>query len=556
MLNPLPARLARIVKLNVNRDKPRSGLCRPLLNSLFTILSNFLMKFKPLALALILLTYAAPRAAVDTIDVYGNGSQSPASGSGGSGNAGGGDGSNKNDRIQLPDMGDSSGTLLTPEQEKELGESFYRNLHNEAVINDDAEIQQYIESIGHQLAAHSMSPSTPFHFFVVMDPSINAFAGPGGYIGVHSGLILLTESESELASVLGHEIAHVTQRHLYRSVESAGRMSIPSIAATLAAILIGTQSPMAGQAALMGVQAGNVQFQLNFTRDHEMEADRVGMSTLFDSHYDPRSMPVFFERMQQATRYYGSGVPEFLRTHPMSESRIADTRGRADTYPYRQYPDSISYQLTRAKLRVMVESDKKAAEQYFMGQALQGLPEQRAVASYGLGLVYLETLQFEQAGKQFAQLAEQYPNQPQYLSALAKTAADSHDYEKACKLYATAVSRFPGDPALKIEYVRALLKTARPQNALETLQSLPDKAKNQPIYYELLSQTYADLHRAGESHRYLAEYYYVSGHTQEAITQLKLAREEKDLNYQMLAIINERLNFYASEEEERRKSQR
>ena len=221
------------------------------------------MKFKTLALAITLISYSAPRPADNTVDVFGNQlpgkSSEPASRSA----------ILNTDRIQLPDMGDSSGTLLSPAQEKELGEAFYRQLHAESVINEDLELQQYIQSIGHQLAAHSMAPSNPFHFFVVMDPSINAFAGPGGYIGVHSGLIMLTESESELASVLGHEIAHVTQRHLYRGAESAGRMSIPTIAATLAAILLSSQSPMMGQAALMGVQAGNVQFQINFTLDHE-----------------------------------------------------------------------------------------------------------------------------------------------------------------------------------------------------------------------------------------------------------------------------------------------
>ncbi|MDD4914846.1 MAG: M48 family metalloprotease [Methylococcales bacterium] len=508
------------------------------------------MKSKPLALAIVLACFSAPRPAVDTVNVYGNSQQSPSTQGGGSGSGTVLD----SDKIQLPDMGDSSGTLLSPDQEKELGESFFRNLHAETTINADPEIQQYIESIGHQLASHSLSPSSPFHFFVVMDPNINAFAGPGGYIGVNSGLILLTEAESELASVLGHEIAHVTQRHLYRSAESANRMSIPSIAATLAAILIGTQSPMMGQAALMGVQAGNVQFQINFTRDHEKEADRVGMSTLFDSNYDPRSMPIFFERMQQATRFYGNGVPEFLRTHPMSESRVADTRGRAETYPFRQYPDSIGYQLTKAKLRVMLEADKKVAGQYFMGQALQGTPEQRAVASYGMGLVYLESLQYDQASRLFAHLTAEYPNQPQYIAALARTASESHDYEKANKLYAAAVSKFPSDQPLKIEYVRSLLKSAQPAQALDVLQSLSDKLKKQPQYFELLSQTYSDLHRPGESHRYLAEYYYVTGQTQEAIMQIRLAREEKDLNYQMLAIINERLNFYMSEQDEKRKA--
>ena len=456
------------------------------------------------------------------------------------------------EKIQLPDMGDSSGTLLSPAQEKELGESFFRNLHSQATINQDVEIQQYIQTIGHQLAAHSYAPSNPFYFFVVMDQNINAFAGPGGFIGVNSGLILLTEAESELASVMAHEIAHVTQRHLYRSAEEAGRMSIPTIAATLAAVLLATQSPNMGQAALMAVQAGNVQFQINFTRDHEKEADRVGMTTLFESSFDPRSMPTFFERLQQSTRFYGQGVPEFLRTHPMSENRVADTRGRAETYPYRQYPDSIGYLLTKAKLKVISETDKAAAMQHFIALGQQGTSDQRAVARYGMGLVYMDTLQFDTAAGIFAELAKQYPNQPQYISALAKSAVESHNFEKANALYAQAVANFPNNDAIKIEYIRCLLKSAQPQIALHILESLSNDQKQQPLYYELLAQTHADLHHSGESHRYLAEYYFATGQTEDAVLQLRLAREEKDLSYQLLAILNERLNFFQSEMEDKK----
>ena len=260
-------------------------------------------------------------------------------------------------KIELPDMGDSSGTLITPAEEKEFGEAFFRSLHSQISINQDAEIQQYIQSIGQKLVANSDEPSHPFHFFVVMENDINAFAGPGGYIGVNSGLILMTEAESELASVMGHEIAHVTQRHLFRAAEAQSRLSIPTIAGTLAAILLGTQAPALGQAAIMAIQAGSVQFQINFTRENEEEADRVGMQILSSSHFDPRSMPTFFERLQQSTRYSGQAIPEFLRTHPVTASRISDTRGRAETYPYKQYPDSLDYQLTKAKIRVLTTTD-------------------------------------------------------------------------------------------------------------------------------------------------------------------------------------------------------
>jgi len=480
------------------------------------------MKLKPLIFSLGLILYSTQPSAVDI------------------------------EKIQLPDMGDSAGALISPLQEKEFGEAFFRNLHQQAEINQDVEIQQYIQTIGRQLAAHSDTPSNPFHFFVVMDPNINAFAGPGGYIGVNSGLILLTEAESELASVMAHEIAHVTQRHLYRSIEKASKMSIPTVAATLAAILIGTQSPNMGQAALMAIQAGNIQFQIDFTRDHEKEADRVGMQTLAGANYDPRSMPTFFERLQQSTRYYGKGVPEFLRTHPVSENRVADTRGRAEIYPYRQYPDSLAYLLTKAKLTVISAEDKRTPMQHFTTLEMQGTPEQRAVARYGMGLVQLETQQYPAASEIFQKLTEQYPEQPQYIAALARTAMEAHEYEKAGKLYEKAIASFPSNDAVKIEYTRSLIKTAQPQHAKQVLQSLSDSQKEQPFYYELLAQIFADLKQPGESHRYMAEYYYASGETEAAIMQIRLAKQETNLSFQLQAILNERLNFYLSEEEARR----
>jgi predicted Zn-dependent protease len=457
------------------------------------------------------------------------------------------------EKIQLPEMGDSAGALISPIEEKQLGAAFFRDLHNQAEINQDVEIQQYIQGIGRQLAAHSDTPSSPFHFFVVMDQNINAFAGPGGYIGVNSGLILLTEAESELASVMAHEIAHVTQRHLYRQIEAAHKMSIPTLAATLAAILVGTQSPSMGQAALMAIQAGSIQFQIDFTRDHEKEADRVGMQTLSESNFDPRSMPTFFERLQQSTRYYGKGVPEFLRTHPVSESRIADTRGRAEKYGYRQYPDTTGYLLTKAKLLVISSPDKKQAQQHFTALEQQGTTEQRAVARYGIGLVYLETLQYAQAGEIFQQLASQYPEQPAYIFALARTALESKDYDRANKLFAAASMRFPNNDAIKIESTRCLLKSGQPEQARQVLQSLSESQKELPFYYELMAQIHGELNQSSESHRYMADYYYSRGQTEDAVMQIRLARKEANNSYQLQAILDDRLNFFLSEIEERKR---
>ncbi|SJM92383.1 Peptidase M48 Ste24p [Crenothrix polyspora] len=458
-------------------------------------------------------------------------------------------------KLALPDMGDSSGTLITPVEEKELGEAFFRSLHSQIAINQEPEIQQYIQAIGERLVASSDLPSNPFHFFVVMENDINAFAGPGGYIGVNSGLILMTEAESELASVLGHEIAHVTQRHLYRSAEAAKRMSIPTMAATLAAILLGSQSPQLGQAALIAIQAGSVQFQINFTREHEAEADRVGMQNLAEAHYDPRSMPTFFERMQQSTRFYGQNVPEFLRTHPVTASRISDTRGRAETYPYKQYPDSLAYQLIKAKIRVVTATNPADVYRYFQKGMSQGTTEQRTVARYGLGLIALSTQKYKDAEAIFQQLANDYPNQPHYSAALARTALDAKDYTTALARYKKLAEQFPENDAIKLEYVTALLKTGNAEQARKNLGLLSIQTQKLPLYWQLLAQAYGDLNQPAESHRYMAEYYYASGQIDEAILQIKLAQQTKGVGFQLSSILSERLSFFNDEYEKAKRDQ-
>jgi len=457
-------------------------------------------------------------------------------------------------KIELPDLGDSSGTLITPEEEKEFGEAFFRSLHSQIAINQDAEIQQYIQTLGQKLAANSDAPGHPFHFFVVLENDINAFAGPGGYIGVNSGLILMTEAESELASVIAHEIGHVTQRHLFRAAEAAGRLSIPTMAATLAAILLGTQSPAMGQAAIMAIQAGSVQFQINFTRENEEEADRVGMQTLVNSQFDPRSMPTFFERLQQSTRYYGEDIPEFLRTHPVTASRISDTRGRAETYPYKQYPDSLGYQLAKAKVRVLTATDDVEVAKYFQSRISQGTADQRIVARYGMGLAALKAQKFKEAEPVFQELAQAYPDQAQYASALARTALESRDYGTALVRYKKLAEQYPENEAIKLEYISCLLKVNKPEQAKETLLLLSPETQQLPIYWQLLAQIYNDLKQPAESHRYLAEYYYATGQTQDAILQIKLAQKSKGLNFYVSSILNERLNFFLTQEQDARRN--
>ncbi|RLA24228.1 MAG: M48 family peptidase [Gammaproteobacteria bacterium] len=450
--------------------------------------------------------------------------------------------------LQIPDMGDSTGTLISPAQEKLLGESFFRSIRSQLDISYDPDVQHYIQTLGQTLVANSDNPTQSFYFFVVLSDDINAFAGPGGYIGINSGLILNSASESELASVMAHEIAHVTQRHIYRSYEASSRMSLPAAAAMIAAIIVATQAPELGIGALSAIQAGAVQMQIDFTRDNEQEADRIGIKILERAGFDPRSMPAFFEKLQHASRYYGEGAPEFLRTHPVTASRISDTRGRADKYPYRQVPDSQNYRLTKAKLRIGSENTKlKDLVIYFQNKKDQGTAEQRAAMQYGLGLTYTKKQQFKQAEDIFQQLNKRYPRQREYLTALAQVAVDQHDYETAKKRYLQLQQQYPGNAEYQFEYISILLKSNQPRLALQHLKLIDYQDQQSPRYFLLLARAYGNLQQNVNLHRYMAEYFYTIGQPNAAIMQIKLAQHDKDLNFYLSAILEDRLSFFIAE---------
>ncbi|HHA19312.1 MAG TPA: M48 family peptidase, partial [Methylophaga sp.] len=290
--------------------------------------------------------------------------------------------------IDLPDFGDSAGALISPLQEYQIGRSFFWRLQQSVDLVEDPEVNGYVQSVGYRLVANSDSPSLPFTFFVVPDPSINAFAAPGGFIGIHTGLILASETEDEMASVMAHEIAHVTQRHLVRSYEQSQQRSLPSTIAMIGAALLAIANPEAGMAGLMAVQAGGVQSQINFTRSNEKEADNIGMLTLVHSGFDAQAMPAFFERLQKSSRFYTSdSVPEFLRTHPVTTNRIAEARGRAVTYPVkRQLSDTLQFYLIREKLRVMGSTDLAQLIQYYASSLESGNNVNQTATRYGYSL--------------------------------------------------------------------------------------------------------------------------------------------------------------------------
>src|SRR5512134_3004360 len=231
----------------------------------------------------------------------------------------------------LPELGDAAGATIAPQVERRIGESIVREIRfRHPAYVDDPEVSDYVDGLGRRLLAANPGAQPDFEFFVVRDPTINAFALPGGFVGVHTGLLLAAESESELASVLAHEIAHVTQRHIARMLGQQQQMQLPMLAAIAAAILLGGSRPDLAAGATAAVQAGAVQTQLSYSRDFEREADRIGFQALEDAGFDMHAMGSFFEKMQRGMRIADDGsVPGYLRTHPITTERIADAQNRA-----------------------------------------------------------------------------------------------------------------------------------------------------------------------------------------------------------------------------------
>ncbi|KRT58257.1 M48 family metalloprotease [endosymbiont of Ridgeia piscesae] len=431
--------------------------------------------------------------------------------------------------ILLPELGSPSDQYLTPADETRLGREFIKNVRETQDVVDEPLIDEYIQSMGRQLVEQSDAAGGQFHFFVIRSPVINAFAGPGGYIGIYSGLILASQSESELASVVAHEIAHVTQKHLLRAFDAANRMSGKTAALLLAAVLIGASaSGEAGMAIAAGAQANALQQQINFTRSNEQEADHVGIGLLADANFDPRSMPIFFERLTDASRLYENGIPEILRTHPVTTNRIADALNRADTYPYRQYTSSHRYYLVREMLRVSHYDKPADAVKYYA----EGLKQERYLNQEAHRFGYVLALQQagdpDQAEKMLQPLLKQRPTETSYIQVQARIALARREMEQALQTLQTAYLLLPNDYPLAIHYAETLLKAGKQSEVDKVIDQLRALRPREPRLLRLAARAAQARGKQTESHRQLAEAYVFEGDLAAAINQLEIALKQPD----------------------------
>ncbi|MGE5794179.1 MAG: M48 family metallopeptidase, partial [Bacteroidota bacterium] len=342
----------------------------------------------------------------------------------------------------LPDLGDSSQTEITPQVERRIGESIMREIRRDPAYVDDPEIKDYVQSIGYRLVAASGETQQEFEFFVVRDKTVNAFAMPGGFIGVHTGLLLAAQTESEFASVMGHEIAHVLQRHMARQYDAQSKVSKMSLLAMAIALLAARSNPQVAQAAVVAGQAAPAAVYLNHSREFEREADRVGFQLLDGAGFDTAGMPGFFERLQKATRLYENNAPTYLRTHPLTTERIADMQNRQANAPYRQRPDSMEFQLVRAKVRAADGTPQEAVGFFRTALAEKRFANEAAV-HYGYAAAAARAKDWKTADAEIAAARKLAPPQPMFETLAARIKADSGDLAGAEKILAAARATFP-----------------------------------------------------------------------------------------------------------------
>lgn len=443
---------------------------------------------------------------------------------------------------QLPDLGDSTASELSLQTERRIGESIARDIRlRDPSYLDDPEIIEYLDSLGGKLVLAAPGARQDFEFFPMRDSSINAFALPGGFIGVHTGLISASDNESEVASVLAHEMAHVTQRHIARQIGMQKRMELPMMVAMAAAILLGRSRPDLASGAAIAAQGGAVQAQLGYSRDFEREADRVGFQTLARSGFDVRAMGAFFEKMQRYTRIMDDGsFPGYLRSHPVTTERIADAQGRAANEPYRQHADSLEYHLVRAKVRAEAGEARDALTMFTNAVNDRRFANEPG-ARYGLAVALQRAKELKRAEEEIARLRAAGVASPMLETLAARVRVALGDQAGALALLKAAQARYPHRRSILYAALETLQELGRHDEVLAMLAEPLRLYPRDPRLHQVRAKTYAGQGKRLLQHQAQAEVYVLQGSLPAAIEQLQLAQSSGDGNFYELSVVDARL---------------
>jgi len=418
--------------------------------------------------------------------------------------------------LSLPDLGSPSSQVLSPAEEGRIGRQMMNEIRTELDLVQDPAINAYIRSLGTRIATASDSATTPLQFFVLADDRINAFAMPGGYIGIHSGLITASNTESELGGVIAHEIAHVTQRHIARRLAAATSSNLRSAALVIAGLLISTQDPQAGMAAATSGMASGIESQLAYSRDHEREADRVGLRMMVNARLDPKGMPDFFQTLMDEARYRRN-PPAFLSTHPLTDARIADARALANEWDRRQAFESRDYDYIRGRTLALEAPSRSTLIERLTAERT----EETISLNYALGIALIQSGKPAEGAAVIERLLADHGEHALLFLALAEAALAADEPERADDWIANGLSLFPDDPALRAMEVELKLADDRQNEAFRLTRNLVQASPDAVELWLLHAQVASAANNPAESALAMAQYHAVQGDYRSGLRQLR-----------------------------------
>ena len=454
--------------------------------------------------------------------------------------------------IELPTLGDTSSSIVSLEQEYRLGRAWLSILRGQVAQLKDPLLKDYVERTVYKLAETSQLQERRLEFVLLASPQLNAFAAPGGIIGVNGGLFIHAQNEAEYASVMAHELAHLSQRHFARGLEAQQRLQLPMMGALLAGVIAAAAGAGdLGMAAIASGQASAFQEQRRFSRDNEQEADRIGMVNLARAGFDPRAMPSMFERLARQYRFDGS-VPEFLLTHPVTESRIADTRNRAEQLAARSSDpgmvDTLSYQLLRA--RVILHFSESAAQALKNFEAELAKDPGNTAAAYGKAMALSRLGRHSQATGELQQLLERAPGSQIFLASMIELELAAQKPQQALQRSENALQLLPNSFALQMLRVEALLALQEYRQAEQALDRLVKQRSHDPDIWFALADARGNTGNIIGVHEARAEYFSRVGQYRQAIEQLGYARRLVTNNFPLEARLEARQEELKKEEQQ------
>jgi len=441
---------------------------------------------------------------------------------------------------ELPELETSASRHLNTVQEKRIGQGFYRRLLASPKFVEDYLLQHYIQSIGNRISQHSDLRGVEPVFSLYQENAVNAYAVPGGYITLYTGLVLATERESELAAVVAHEIAHLTQRHLPRMLERQSEQKLPTLAALLASLVVGGEVGVAGATAAIGASESN---QLAYSREFEREADAIGIRLLADSGFDPMAMPDFFEKLDRSSIHGGRGIPEYLRTHPLSHARMAASQDRAASYPAWEPQESLDFFLATARIRALLSTDQQEPVLVFQHGADSESRTVRIAARYGKAVIGYAEGEIEQALEIIRSLSAQFPGHPWIQSLHAQIELADGQVDQAIKRYQNVLEANPEALYLNYLLAEAYLESDQPEKALRLIRKQVRRNPYNLTLYQIQQEIHIALDQHVEADQSIAEHLVLLGDYEQAVSVLKRAmrqiREEGYLKQSLEARIAE-----------------